>query len=206
MVIAGQIIDKETMRTKIVTFLIFFWAAAALCLPVVAILSFGQAPKGLSEGACSRNWGIWLNLWHNKPGIWFTGMRDLCAARILGELTWQIGVIGIPLFLIPIGLRLTTGGRAFLVEMGRQRNWSGSTVKARVKSYSIVLFCIACSCYYIYLGYFSPGPIYLHSGMGAAVIVLGISFGPALIILLSSGLAANVLFLISPRNQGVSDE
>ena len=194
------------MRTKIVTFVVFFWGAAVLCLALFAILSFGLRPNGFSEGACSKNWGVWLNLWRNGPGIRFAGIQDLCAGRILGSLTWLMGVIAIPVFLIPIALRVKAGGRKLMLGIASEHKWSGGTIKSRIKGYSIVLFCIACSCYYVYWGYFSGGPIYLHSGAGAAVIVLGISFGPALIILLSSGLAINALLLISSRKRGTSDE
>lgn len=194
------------MRTKIVTFFVFCWAAAALCLVIFAMLSFGLRFNGSADGMCPKTWGPWLSLWGSESGIRFTGIPDVCIARILGSLTWQVGIGGIPIFLIPIGLRSIAGGRQLLTDIGRKYKWSGTTVNGRIKSYLIALLCIACCSYYVYWGYFSSGPIYLRSSAGAAVTVLEITFGPALIILLTSSLIADLLFLISSRNQGVSDE
>jgi hypothetical protein len=196
----------KNMRTKIVTILVFCWGSAALCLPVFAILSFGLGYNGYSGGACSQKWVDWLNLWHSEPPIRFSGMRDLCAARVLGALTWLTGASAVPIFLVPLVMRLRTGVSAILNDVASEQKRPGIVGNWRAKNYAITTLCIACSCYYVYWGYVAPGPIYLRSAAGAAVIVLGISFGPALIILLSSGLAINALSSISSPKQGAAHE
>jgi hypothetical protein len=185
--------------------LIAVWMVIEVALPLFTILAFSMNEVGLVEIVCAKNSMIYLlNFGSCVPKIRFYGIKNIYLSEVIGSIAWFMGVISIPIFIIPIILRAITGGRKLAIDVRKGRAFSNLNRNQRVNFYLLILFLIGCGCYYVFLGYVSSYPIHLKSAMGAAAMVLGISFGPAGIILLSCVLAIDVM--ASSFKQGVSDE
>lgn len=145
-------------------------------------------------------------VFRNFPKIEFSGIENSAFSEIIGLVTWWMGVISIPIFLVPIVRKLINEGRSATIRVDMNNKEGNRTSRDRLKHRAFLVMLIICSCYYVLLGYFSPGPIKLHSAAGAAAMVLGISFGPAAIILLSCALVIDFIAAAPTLNQGASDE
>jgi hypothetical protein len=140
------------------------------------------------------------------PKIEFSGIENSDFSQILGLVTWWMGVISIPILLTPIGCKLIDKKKNPKARINTIDKDSTRKLKDRIGHSLFLIALIMCSCYYVFWGYFTPGPIKLNSALAAAAISLGISFGPAAIILLFCALVIDFIATTPTLNNGALDE
>lgn len=176
---------------------VMVWFVVEFVLIFVSVLLLGPS-HGTSWYEVSDSFWLLRDL-EKLPRVELIGASNLYYSLLVGVVTWWMGVISIPIFLLPVAYKFFTKGRAVVDDLTKRPSSSRSQID-KLKIRFLIAFLIACSMYYIFKGYFSSDPIVVQSAFGGAVMVAGISFGPVAVILLVSA------FLIDFWASGVTPD